>query len=443
MWNRAEKVYCVLALIYFSGAFITMGLGDTATSQSMPEWSLPFFILQVSAYIPMVFFLLMRFDRSARLILPQLWLSAFLLWVLASAAWSVDPLVTIKRAVVVCVASLFGIYFGNQFTRREQVTIVALALGITAVSTVLCGVLLPQHAIAADATSGGAWKGVFEHKNALGKFMVLMCACCMWLWSSKQAKRPILLALFIVGTALLLLSRSATSILTLILLLLLFPLFSVARRLPSAFLPAALAISVCFPAIAVFLVNNNTATLGLLVRDPTLTGRIPMWSIAFKSISMRPWLGYGFEAFWNGLQGPSAAIWEAVGWHPNQAHNGFLQIWLDLGLIGVILFCLVLYSACSRAILEFRQDTRHESLWPLLVLSCFLLLNLTKLTPRWHFDFSGFLSWQTHSLPGPQPSQRSTEKAPSRSWTLHCSARSTLGEIFKSASAEVPTTLSA
>jgi O-antigen ligase len=182
--------------------------------------------------------------------------------------------------------------------------------------------------------------------------------------------------------------------------------------------------SIVFTGITVFLVNNSTDFLGLLGRDATLTGRVPMWAVVLKSISMRPWLGYGFEAFWKGSQGPSAATWESVGWHPNQAHNGFLQIWLDLGFIGVILFCLVLYSAFSRAIWEFRQKTGHDSLWPLIVLSCFLLLNLTEANSP--SSFSPLL-WVLvvgcihHS--GLQSLQRDSESVQLRSRTLLCGAK--------------------
>ncbi len=49
------------------------------------------------------------------------------------------------------------------------------------------------------------------------------------------------------------------------------------------------------------------------------------------SSRQRPWFGYGYDAFWRGMQGPSFQIAAAVHFVVAHAHNGFLEIALELG----------------------------------------------------------------------------------------------------------------
>ena len=79
----------------------------------------------------------------------------------------------------------------------------------------------------------------------------------------------------------------------------------------------------------------------LLGKDPTLTGRTRIWSAVVLSAMKRPLLGYGYRAFWTGLQGESGNVLMANGWSFAQGHNGFLEVWVGLGAVGV---AVVLYS---------------------------------------------------------------------------------------------------
>ncbi len=78
--------------------------------------------------------------------------------------------------------------------------------------------------------------------------------------------------------------------------------------------------------------------LALLGRDPdrnTLLVRFDLWEYAWGYIVQRPIWGYGFDAFWS-LPGRRDVI-TYVGrvWDVRQAHNGFIELWLQLGLVGL------------------------------------------------------------------------------------------------------------
>jgi O-antigen ligase len=69
-------------------------------------------------------------------------------------------------------------------------------------------------------------------------------------------------------------------------------------------------------------------------RNTTLTGRTALWDELLR-MTVDPWFGAGFESFWLGER--AEKIWRIHWWHPNQAHNGYLEVYLNLGWTGVAL----------------------------------------------------------------------------------------------------------
>ncbi|MGC2182936.1 MAG: hypothetical protein WA637_06645, partial [Terriglobales bacterium] len=91
-----------------------------------------------------------------------------------------------------------------------------------------------------------------------------------------------------------------------------------------------------------------------------------------------PWFGYGYGAFWRGYAGPSGVVWDAMGGEIFYSHNGFLDVWLDLGAIGLGLLILGYTIAFRRAVISAGVDHSDLSLWPLVFLMFLLLSNLTE-----------------------------------------------------------------
>src|SRR5207302_5013109 len=87
-----------------------------------------------------------------------------------------------------------------------------------------------------------------------------------------------------------------------------------------------------------------------LGRDVTLTGRTGLWPLAVDAIAERWWFGHGYGAFWLGWDGESASIWRGLSWRPAHAHNGILDLGLELGVAGIGLFSVGLsLSECTEA----------------------------------------------------------------------------------------------
>jgi exopolysaccharide production protein ExoQ len=157
----------------------------------------------------------------------------------------------------------------------------------------------------------------------------------------------------------------------------LFVLWSSSDRLA---IPVTIVGVLLLSVAALLLVDNTEVVLTALGKDPTLTGRTALWQAVWSSIMERPWVGYGYGAFWTGWQGPSRAVFESVAWEPPHAHNGILDLWLSVGFVGVAIFVAEFGFTVVRAIAAARAHRTAEGTWPLAFLSFMFLYNATEST---------------------------------------------------------------
>ncbi len=90
-----------------------------------------------------------------------------------------------------------------------------------------------------------------------------------------------------------------------------------------------------------------------LGRNPTLTGRTELWS-TIRGMTTSPILGTGFESFWLGAR--LEKLWSIYWWHPNEAHNGYLEMYLNLGWVGVTLLAGIIINGYRNVIRRLGQD---------------------------------------------------------------------------------------
>jgi O-antigen ligase len=74
-------------------------------------------------------------------------------------------------------------------------------------------------------------------------------------------------------------------------------------------------------------------------RDTTFTGRTNLWSY-LGNLDKNWLLGSGYESFWLGPR--LEAAWKVFHWGPTQAHNGYIEMYIELGLVGLLTLLLVL-----------------------------------------------------------------------------------------------------
>jgi hypothetical protein len=92
-----------------------------------------------------------------------------------------------------------------------------------------------------------------------------------------------------------------------------------------------------------------------LGRDPTLTDRTIVWKEVLD-IAGDTLIGSGYESFWTGWR--LDKMWAIHWWHPNEAHNGYIEVYLNLGWIGIVLLFFVIVTGYRNVLIAFRRDQR-------------------------------------------------------------------------------------
>ncbi len=319
--------------------------------------------------------------RRPRLVLRQIalvpWVGLLAVLAIASTAWSLDPVLTLRRSLPFALAGLFGLWFSARFAQPRQLAILRLAMIALALATIAIVVLAPS--IGLDHSPGHStdWQGVFTQKNACGRIMVLATAVILF-GERLAASRLAAFALFFF---VLIMSGSRAAWLIEAALLLLWLVLAIARRAGPRF---RLIMAVAAP-LAVRRPRRGAAprfppACPAPRRDPTLSGRTAIWVQVARFIVQHPLLGYGYDAFWRGTTGPSLQIDSAVHFFVVHAHNGFLEIALELGAAGLALFVLSWLRAWRKLGPLWRRGEIDRIAWPLAIVILIALYDLDENT---------------------------------------------------------------
>jgi exopolysaccharide production protein ExoQ len=137
-----------------------------------------------------------------------------------------------------------------------------------------------------------------------------------------------------------------------------------------------------------------------LGRDATLTGRTVLWQQVL-AMHTSPLFGTGYDSFWLGDR--VEKFWAMYSWKPNQAHNGFLETYLNLGWIGLILLLGIIFSTYRKIATRMVDRSPYQ----VLRLSLFVVALLSNLTEAYfkglaEIWFSFLLIAVEYPRPAPQ-----------------------------------------
>ncbi|HLL81452.1 MAG TPA: O-antigen ligase [Longimicrobium sp.] len=354
--RHAEALFGVAGLFLFSGALIPLLLSESGVDLSPDGGNVLLRAIYTCIYAGSLFLVALR------------WRSAI---AVAFRSWATIALVG---------TTAFGVFLAERYDTRQLLKLLAVTLGIAAVMSLAFSVGLPSYGLD-KGDHAGAWRGIYAQKNGLGQTMVLATLVCFLLRPLVAGRaRVAVTALMGLTVLLVLLSTSKTALTALAALLALSALYRALRWHFTVALPIVTSGVLVGSGIALWLVSNSEEILVAMGKDPTLTGRTPMWEAITASIAARPWLGYGYSAFWMGRSGPSAQVIEVIEWVTPHAHNGYLDVALQLGLVGLAFFLAALAAAIPRAVAAVRATTTADGLWPMVFLSYMVLYNFTETT---------------------------------------------------------------
>jgi exopolysaccharide production protein ExoQ len=372
----AERLYAIVVLSVVSGAYLP-AFARVGNPTADEDLGMAHAVL-LPLYAVMCGIILVKPRGFARTSARAAWAWALVGLALISTVWSDVPGLTLRRSLALVAPTALGVVLAQRFTTAELLRILGWSLGVAAVLSALVSLAMPNIGVSTLDEYGSAWQGVFTNKNSLGRAMAFAATVLVLvaMQSSRHRWLPWSAAGFTL--ALVVLSRSASSLVIVFGMLALIPLFRSLRLRTAAvaavwFGAVLLAVIVLTIALA-----NEDVVFGALGRDATLTGRTTLWAVVLASIGEHPWLGHGYNAFWQGWNGSSALVLSEVGWDTPHAHNGFLDLALDLGLLGMALLVIGIIVASRAALRSARATALASGVWPLVFLSFLLLVNVTE-----------------------------------------------------------------
>lgn len=273
-----------------------------------------------------------------------------------SVLWSDNPFITFKHWIkgIGDVAMVLIVLTEPDVTDAITRLVTRVGFMLMPISVLLCKY---YPGLGRLATVGGMeWRGVGLNKNALGGLCLVYGLGFLWRFSNAYthredpSRRRRLLALGTVlgiTTWLLLKSRSLTSLSALVMAgaVMVLSAHPGVRRRPGYV--HLLVVAMLSTALFAIFFQSSGAILQGLGKDPTLTGRTELWKILL-TVPVNPVVGAGYESFWLGQR--LQALWARFPTMQfNEAHNGYIEVYLNLGWIGISLLSGIIVSNYRRA----------------------------------------------------------------------------------------------
>jgi len=248
------------------------------------------------------------------------------------------------------------------------------------------------------------WIGVTTHKNPLGQLCILSLAAVLWtIFDDFRASRKLfqnqVLWLYVALILYLLNgggspeSRSTTSFLTFAVIVAVYAIIGRFSATPKRIAGKVAVGATSLAAIALFLQLFGTSLQALVAdasgKDPTLTDRTYLWRDVVRIGMDHPILGSGYGGFWVPSIYPKLS--PEVDNGPRQAHNGYLETFANLGLIGLALLAWVIFHALKDAACSARFDFEYNRVRLALLFGALVMnyaeATFTVGTHLWWFSF--------------------------------------------------------
>jgi exopolysaccharide production protein ExoQ len=185
----------------------------------------------------------------------------------------------------------------------------------------------------------------------------------------------------VLATGLVFLSRSATGIiLYFILNIFALVIFAWVKWKDKLHFIHYLILGLLFSILIILTLSNLDFLFGLLNKNTSLTGRVPLWSYLLgEGLSNHPLLGGGFGFPWSSdqfrLVTQSVIKW---GYAPLIADNGYVDIFLHFGLIGIVLLIALILLCFYRSINYLIKEHTLLSAFPLIVMIFVTIANISE-----------------------------------------------------------------
>jgi exopolysaccharide production protein ExoQ len=302
---------------------------------------------------------------------------AYLAYCLLSILWTDEPTILAKRWIKDLGNPVIALVLLTEQRPFDALATTAKRLGLVLLPlSVLFIRYIPELGRGYGMGGGTMYTGAADQKNTLGLLCLLVALCSLWrflyerartdrydllngailLWLLYMANSKTAWTCALVGTAILVTSARRGMR---------------ARPMQLLYVTAVLA---ALYVIADPVLDLKEVVLRLLNRDETLTNRTELWDTV-RTLQTNAIVGTGFMSFWAGDR--MASVWKALGPGVNQAHNGYLEQYLNLGYVGVG-FIIAIASAAIGSVRKLLRVAYSNAVLRLSFLVLALLYNYTE-----------------------------------------------------------------
>jgi exopolysaccharide production protein ExoQ len=353
-----ERLVAVFGLLLCAKALVPLYVaGDAVPAKPLDEANVLFQAVSGSVYLIALAMLVPRWRDVLGLLAKNSALLLLCLLPATSLLWSLEPEVAVRRGTALLLTFGFALWLALRFRPSTVLRMTVAALSLGAIASLAAAILMPEVGQHAPGSHSGLWRGTFGHKNVMGRMMSLAVVVSALLIATSRSAGVVPRIVVALAAPLILMSGSATAVATTFLALVILPASTWLSKFGTR--PRIVAVATLGAAIiaTVTMLAFLEPILGLLGRDITLSGRLRLWELALAEGFQQPLLGAGFRTFW--LEGaPGGRVMESVSWgegNIGNGHSGYVDLWLELGMAGAIIYLLLLKEATSRVIALISQ----------------------------------------------------------------------------------------
>jgi O-antigen ligase len=292
---------------------------------------------------------------------PWVWL--FFIYGLVSIIWSDDPFVSFKRVIKALGNVIMAMVILSETRPFEAIGVILRRLAFVLLPLSILFIKYYPHLGRTYQSYSGSpnYGGVVGHKSGLGMLCLYIGIYYLWELFINREKRIQLGSRLNLSSLIILcmivwlfyMAKSATSSSCMVIAAC---IFLISRgvggdRLPGRIFIIGIACIALF-GIFEFFFDITGYVIEMLGKDHTLTSRVPMWQDLLNMVE-NPIIGFGFENFWMGNRRQFIdELWGIS----SQAHNGYLEMYLNLGFIGLLFVLGWILSGLKKVVQQIVND---------------------------------------------------------------------------------------
>jgi O-antigen ligase len=349
-------------------------------------------IILYTLSLPLV---LVRRKAVLRLLRNNHLVTAIFLWSLVSVFWSSVPDIAIRRELGTILCACLCLLAAT-IKPSNYANLLLLFTGL--IMLIDCTGVVALRSLSIDHS--GFWVGLHTQKNVAGYFSAV--ASLVWLLAGLIRKRKLMIIIsglwmiFLLKTG----SKTSTAILIPSILISLY----INRGLRKSFYITDIVIIAS--TVLIFSAAVSLYLFSMPQIDPTqisFTGRTRIWAFVWENALQAPLLGVGYGSFWAiGDNAPALQRASPFVAQYTEAHNGYLDVLVSLGAVGLVLIVLALgkpfWSLFRRKSTRYSQMQSEALIMPMAILIFAILHNFLESSIlqglNWLWAITLIAAWQ-------------------------------------------------